>query len=214
MRRHFVLRTIRMRKPSQTAVCGLVLAFLFLLGGIVGLIYSRGCDESSRSAFRAYLADYCFLFDRGDVAVSLLRCMLLYMAYVVSAFLLGFSSLGLVFIPVLSGVFGFASFYTVACFEMTFGSAGVVLAASLIGFRLAFTLPCFLVTASEALPLSFRLARLTAGRCKRVEPVLYKGRYFFLFVCCCVVLLVGVFCERLVMPTLFRAVIDKLGVIS
>ena len=210
MRRHFVLRTIRMRRPGPALVCSLVLAVFFLSGGLVGMLYSRVCDEASRSAFRTYLSDYCLLFDRGDVMISFPRCAKLYLGYSFGVFLLGFSSLGLVLIPALCVLFGFTSFYTVACFELTFGSSGVFLAASLISVRLLFTLPCFLVMASEALPLSLHLARLTAGRGKRVEPVSYSSRYFILFLCCCVVLLIGACCERLLMPALFRTAFDRL----
>lgn len=213
MRRRFVLRTIRMKRPGPQVLFSLLPAIFFIFGGIAGILYSRACDEVSRAAFRAYLSDYCLLFDRGGVTTSLFRCLLLYMGYTCGAFLLGFSSLGLILIPCLACLFGFTSFYTVACFEMTFGSSGVVLASALIAMRLLFTLPCFLITASESLPLSLRLARLTVGRSKRVEQVSYNSRYFVLFILCCVFLLVGVCCERLLMPALFRAAIEKLEII-
>lgn len=210
MRRHSVLRTIRMKKPGRTAVSLTLLAVLFLLGGIVGDLYSKACDEAAASAFREYLADYCFLYDRSSVNTPLLRCLVLYFCYTCLAFFGGFSSLGVILIPVLSAVFGFSSFYTVSCFVQTFGGSGVFLAAALIAIRLLFTLPSFFLVASEALPLSFRLAVLTVGRGKRIEPVFYHSRYFVLFVICLVALCVGVCCERLLTPLLFRAAVGEL----
>lgn len=192
-------------------MCVLILAVLFLLGGIAGHFYSQACDEASRSAFREYLLDYCLLYDQNSASVSLLRCVLLYFGNVCIAFFLGFSSLGLVLIPLLSCVFGFTSFYTASCFVQTFGNSGILLAAALLATRLLFTLPCFFAVASEALPLSLRLAVLTVGRSRKVEPLSYTSRYFVLFALCLAVLCVGVCCEWLLTPQLFRAAIGELG---
>lgn len=207
MRRHSVLRTIRMRKPGPAAVSLIILAVLFLLGGLTGNFCSQNCDETAKYAFREYLADYCLLNHQNGVSTPLLRCVILYFGYICIAFLLGFSSLGVFLIPVLSAVFGFSSFYTVSCFAQTFGGSGIFLAAALIVIRLLFTLPSFFLVASEAMPLSFRLASLTVGRSKRVEPLFYNSRYFVLFVICLAVLCIGVCCERLLTPLLFRAAV-------
>lgn len=210
MRRRSVLRTIRMKKPGPVTASLIILAVLFFLGGIAGDAYSKTCGEAAGDAFREYLSDYCLLYNQNRVNTSLIRCVVLYFGYICIAFLLGFSSLGVVLTPVLSAVFGFSSFYTVSCFAQTFGGTGVFLAASLIAIRLLFTLPSFFLVASEALPLSFRLAVLTAGRGKRIEPLFYNSRYFVLFAVCLAALCVGVCCERLLTPLLFRAAVGEL----
>ena len=210
MRRHSVLRTIRMKKLGSVTVSLIVLAVFFLLGGVVGSSYSQACDESARSAFREYLSDYCFLCNQNGANIPFLRCVVLYFGYTCIAFLFGFSSIGVFLTPVISAVFGFSSFYTVSCFSQTFGHSGVFLAAAFIVIRLLFTLPCFFLVASEALPLSFRLAALTVGRGKRIEPIFYNSRYFILFLLCIAALCVGVCCERLLTPLLFRAAVGQL----
>ena len=67
-----------------------------------------------------------------------------------------------------------------------------------------FTLPCFFLLAGAAWPLSTELFSLSFGRGKRSSPVLYGSRYFLWFVLCGVVLALGVFCERMLTPLLFR----------
>ncbi len=213
MRRHSVLRMIRMKKPDGKTVTLLILAVLFLLGGLAGDLYSRNCDEAVRASFHEYLVDYCLLYDRNGVNTPLFRCVVLYFGYICIAFLLGFSSLGVVLTPVLSAAFGFSSFYIVSCFAQTFGGSGVFLAAALIAVRLLFTMPSFFLVASESLPLSLRLAVLTAGRGKRIEPVFYNSRYFIIFVICLAILCVGVCCERLLTPLLFRTAVGKIKMI-
>ena len=119
-------------------------------------------------------------------------------------FLLGFSAAGVVLIPALSGVFGFFTMYTVSCFVRCYGRAGAALALGAMVVRLVFTLPCFFLLAEAAWPLSTELFALSFGRGKRSSPVLYGSRYFLWFVLCAVILALGVFCERLLTPLLFR----------
>ena len=211
MRRRSVLRAIRMKKPDRAVICVLLLAFLFFAGGVIGHLCSKNCSESYRSAFQEYLWNYCLLYESGDVEIPLLRCVFLYFGNICLVVLLGFSALGLVLIPVVSGCFGFVSFYTASCFAQTFGSPGVFLAAALTALRLVFTLPCFFLMACEALPLSLRLALLAKGHGKGVETVSYSGRYFILLAICSVILCVGMCFERFLTPQLFQIVMEKLG---
>ena len=82
--------------------------------------------------------------------------------------------------------------------------AGSALALGDMVVRLVFTLPCFFLLAEAAWPLSTELFALSFGRGKRSSPVLYGSRYFLWFVLCAVILALGVFCERLLTPLLFR----------
>ena len=150
------------------------------------------------------MGDYCRLYDGGGVEISLISCVVMYFGYAVLLFLLGFSAAGVVLIPALSGVFGFFTMYTVSCFVRCYGRAGAALALGAMVVRLVFTLPCFFLLAEAAWPLSTELFALSFGRGTRSSPVLYGSRYFLWFVLCAVILALGVFCERLLTPLLFR----------
>ena len=138
------------------------------------------------------------------MTASVGSCVILYFGYTVLTFLLGFASVGVVLIPALAGVFGFLTMYTVSGFVCCFGRQGVLLAMGALIIRLLFTLPCFFAMAGAAWPLSTELSMLTFGHGRRSAPVLYGSRYFILFALCVVILTVGVFCERLMTPLLFR----------
>lgn len=206
MHRGSSLRAIRMIRPDPTTMSISLLAFFFFLGGLLGHVYAGRCDFSAQTAFRDYLSDYCLWFGQTGTSVSFTRCLLLYFSGVCAAFLFGFSSLGVVFIPLFSSGLGFFAFYTVSCFAQAFGKNGVLLAAALIAIRLVFTLPCFFAVAGESLLMSLRLAALTIGREKRLPPT--GGRYFVIFILCLFCLCVGVFFERFLTPILFRAAVN------
>lgn len=204
MRGRMVLRTIRLGGWDPNLIRLLLLALAFLAGALGGHLYAGSCGEEAWEALGQYLGDYCRLYDGGGMEISLLSCVVMYFGYAVLLFLLGFSAAGVVLIPALSGVFGFFTMYTVSCFVWCYGRAGAALALGAMVVRLVFTLPCFFLLAEAAWPLSTELFALSFGRGKRSSPVLYGSRYFLWFVLCAVILALGVFCERLLTPLLFR----------
>ena len=186
-----------------------VLAALFLAGALAGHFYAGSCGPEAGEALGAYLDGYCALYEAGGVEVSMPSCLVLYFGYGLALFLLGFSAVGVVLIPALSGVFGFFSMYTISCFVRFYGRAGILLALGALLVRLVFTLPCFLMLAGAAWPLSIELFFLSFGRGKRSAPVLYGSRYFLLFLLCAVILAAGVCCERLLTPFLFHLALGE-----
>ena len=210
MRGRMVLRTIRLGGWDPSVLRGLLLAVLFLAGALAGHLYAGSCGEETWTALGQYLDDYCRLYDAGGVETSLVSCVVMYFGYGLALFLFGFSAAGVVLIPALSGVFGFFTMYTVSCFVRCYGRSGAALAMGVLIVRLVFTLPCFLVLAGAAWPLSMELFALSFGRGKRSTPVLYGSRYFLIVLLCAVILAVGVFCERLLTPVLFRAALGSI----
>lgn len=210
MRGRMVLRTIRLGGWDPSVLRGLMLAALFLAGALAGHLYAGACGEETWTALGRYLDDYCRLYDAGGAETSLLSCVVMYFGYGLALFLLGFSAAGVALIPALSGVFGFFTMYTVSCFVWCYGRTGVVLAMGALIVRLVFTLPCFLVLAEAAWPLSMDLFALSFGWGKRSTPVLYGSRYFLIVLLCAVILAAGIFCERLLTPMLFRAALGSI----
>ena len=74
-----------------------------------------------------YLAGYCALYEKGTVqTVSLFAAVRLYFSYVLAALLLGFLSIGVFALPVLSGIYGFMTMFAVACFIQVYGVRAVL----------------------------------------------------------------------------------------
>ena len=211
MRGRPLLRTIKLRPVDPSLLRSLLLALFFLAGALVGHLCASSWDTSAQNALSGYLADYCTVYDAGGVSASVGSCVVLYFGYTVLTFLLGFASVGIILIPALAGLFGFLTMYTVSGFVCCFGRQGVLLAMGALIVRLLFTLPCFFAMAGAAWPLSTELSMLTIGRGRRSAPVLYGSRYFILFVLCVVILAVGVFCERLLTPLLFRSALEGIA---
>lgn len=204
MRGRSVLRRIQMKPLEPMLFSILLLAVCFLLGALIGYVYSGVCDEAARTALSDYLRDYCQLSKENTMDISLLRCIALYFGYVTAVFLFGFSSLGIFLIPVLASTFGFSLMYTISCFVHTFARAGILPAAALLVIRLIFTMPCFFWIGSEAWIFSKRLMVSTISSSKHREPIQQGSWHVLIFFICVVILSVGIFCERVLTPILFR----------
>lgn len=209
MRGRPVLHRIELGSWGPSGLRGVLLALFFLAGALAGHVYALCCDGEAQGALSGFLRDYCAVYDAGEAVPSLPGCVALYFGYGLLVFLLGFSCAGVVLIPALAGLMGFLSMYTVSCFVRCFGRGGVLLAMGLMGLRLLFTLPCFFALADKAWPLATELFLLSFGRGKRSAPVLYGTQYFLLLVLCLFVLTVGVCCERLFAPALFRMALGE-----
>lgn len=204
--------TIRLNGWDDSTLRLMLLAAAFLAGALGGHLYAGACGAETWDTLGRYLQDYCRLYGAERMEVSLASSGVMYFAYAGLLLLLGFSAAGVVLIPVLSGAFGFFTMYTVSCFVRCYGRAGAGLALCAMVVRLVFTLPCFFVLAGEAWPLSMELFSLSLGRGKRSGPVSYGSRYFLTFLLCAVVLALGVFCERMVTPLLFRLALGAIEV--
>lgn len=182
-----------------------VLGALFLVGAAMGQACASGADVEG---LRAYLADYCAAAEEG-LLFSLGGSLALYGGWCGAALLLGFASVGAVLVPLLSGLYGFLTMYSVSCFTAAFGRLGVGLALGAMGVRLVFTLPCFFALSGAAWPAATELAALSLGRGRRSAPVLYGRRYALLFLLCAVILAVGILCERFLTPVCFRLALER-----
>lgn len=211
MHRRHILRAVRLKQLNwdRSAQSVLVLAALFLVGSYIGVRLSGSCDPLTQAALDAYLNDFCIVMEAGEPEISLSRTVALYSVHTGVVFLLGFSSLGVLLIPLLSAGLGFGATYTAACFVQTFDRSGIFPAMALLLPRLLFTLTTFLLLAGEAVPQAARIAWFTMRKGKCGGPVLRGKRYFVLFCVCLCLLLVGACFERAVTPILFRLAMEQ-----
>lgn len=204
-----LFQTIRLKSPERSIVFVLLLSFFFVAGSFSALKFSSLFGYEAQVALSAYLKDFCEV--SSSPVVPLLHSLGIYFLYVTAAFLFGFSPLGGVLIPALSALFGFGATFTVVCFVETFSRDGILPAMALLLPRIVFTLACFLLIGAEALPQATRIAQVTIKQGKRYESVFQGKRYFALFFLCVLSLALGVCCERVLTPVLFRLAMERIS---
>ena len=204
------MRRVRPAPGHALQVQILCLGVMFALGMLGGYLYAGYCGSQARLSLSEYLAGYCALYEEGAVeAVPLLTAVRLYGSYVLAAVLLGFLSIGVIVLPILSGAYGFVTMFAVACFVQVYGRGGTLLALAAFAPRVLFTVPCFLWAAAYA--WASASARATGWKGRRCAPVVYDSAYFYRLSLCVVWLVFGIFVERYVTPSLFRWALGAVG---
>ena len=178
----------------------LLLALFLLLGVLLGYAVSARCGVGN-DELRAYF-DGC----AARVTVSppdmetALRTAVCFFRASVAAFLLGFSPLGVVCLPLLFAAQGFVLSFSLFSFAEALGQVGFLLLLAMFALRLLFVLPCTFVLGDAAMERAWTLSALLRG--KRVRPV---SAGLYRFAVCCACLLLGCALELWLVPLLLRA---------
>lgn len=190
----------------------LLLLALFFLGGILlGQVLSGRVPDATGDELGRYLTDYLCLDDgTGRTASAALSAAVIYFRYPLLAFLLGFTSLGLLLLPCVTAAYGFFLSFSVCCFTAAFGADGVLLALAVFGLRCAVTLPCYLLLAVSSWGTSAALASLSFGKGRRAAPVIYGRSCWLRCGCVMAVLLAGMCLDLFLSPWLLRLVLERM----
>lgn len=117
-----------------------------------------------------------------------------------AAVLLGFTSLGLLGIPVLASARGFFLAFSIASFARAYGRQGLAVAFFLLGIPGLFSLPAFLLLATQSLSAACALAGRSSGSRRRDLP--FHRDYFFRFGLCAAAVCISLLLERYLVPAL------------
>ena len=152
------------------------------------------------------------LLDSGTerTAAAVLSAAVIYFRYPLLAFLLGFTSLGVLLLPCATVAYGFFLSFSVCCFTAAFGADGVLLALSVFGLRCAVTLPCYFLLAVPAWGTSAALASLSFGHGRRAAPVVYGRSCWGRFGGMTVALLAGMCVDLFLSPWLLRLILERI----
>lgn len=201
------------RDGQSAPLSRLLLLALFFLGGVfLGQVLSGRVPDATGDELGRYLTDYLRL-DGGTAergAGAALSTAVIYFRYPLIAFLLGFTSLGVLLLPCATAAYGFFLSFSVCCFTASFGAEGVLLALAVFGLRCAVTLPCYLLLAVPAWGTSAALASLSFGQGRRMAPVDYGRRFWLRSGGVMAALAAGVCADLFLSPWLLRLVLERI----
>ncbi len=115
---------------------------MFLIGCIIGTFTAGLVSDGTQlsSILSDYLSGY---LNNASAKPDFFIAALETFKYHLTALFLGLSLLGVIFIPVLSGIRGFMLSYSIAAVVRLLGGKGAWLALSVFGIRTLITIPCF-----------------------------------------------------------------------
>ena len=188
--------------PAGGALTALaVVSAAFCLGALAGMLVASQVGGGGQDSLTAYLERYLAAAQSGAAAPPRVSSILWEtLRWPVLTFLLGFTALGVVGIPLLFGVRGFLLSFAVASLVRLFGGAGCLLAMALFGISGALSVPALFVLGVQ----SFQAARQLAGRVwgDGKLPMPYGKTYFVRCGGCAAALCVCILLDCFVVPAL------------
>lgn len=195
--------TFRLDLLSGDLVATLLLGLSFLSGGTAGCIAAAGIGGAAGAALQDYLQAYLTLAEAQGIDVRFLPILWEQFRYPVFVFLLGFTAIGMLGIPVLFALRGFLFGFSVSCFCRLFGSVGMIPAMFLFGLPALLWAPAFFVLGTQAVRSAHTLFYCRTG--ERYNPLFWKGNNLLRIGLCTGALVLCAAFEYLVLPTLVGA---------
>lgn len=165
--------------PASEGVSALVMtAAFFALGSGLGHLVSACAIERNGGLISAYLEQFlCIAQSDGLFCPDLFQFLWLSLRWPLAAFVLGFSALGLLALPLLSGLRGFLLSFAVGTFAQALGRRGLGIAVLLLGGSSLISVPIFLLVATQSFSASKALASHKTGQGRKELP--YDRAYIF-----------------------------------
>lgn len=196
----------RRARPSNDTFFGLmVLVIFFLCGIVVGTLSASTLDDQSALALKSSMTQHLHqITNSTDASPGLVSVFWSLGRYQLFALFLSFSLLGVVCLPIVSGMKGFFLSFSIAAFIRIFGSSGLPVAFALFGTAALITIPCFFVLASQAFTISTRLGKSMMQRtqAKGLLRTLFPREDTLRIALCFVGVFIATLIERYLTPML------------
>lgn len=105
---------------------GFVLVGCFFLGGLLGCVVTSMTEQSGQVALEEYLLAYFSQLVEGGIELKFLSTAWAAIKVPLAAFLLGFTFLGVIGLPILFGLQGFLFTFSVSALGKLFGMEGML----------------------------------------------------------------------------------------
>lgn len=178
-----------------------VTATFFALGGLLGCFLALWATGSGADAMAGYLKEFLASAQEGALREpALLELVWRALRWPLAAFLLGFTAIGVLGLPLLTAARGFCLSFSIAAFAQAYGGRGLMMAFLLLGPPALVYVPAFFLLSAQSFSAACVLAGRSIGQGRRELP--YHRDYFFRSGVCAMAVCLGIFTEQYLVPVL------------
>lgn len=128
-----------------------IIAFMFLIGEIAGCLLANRTEGEGKEALTAYLYSFINAVQSGTMIKPTFASLLWKtIRWPFLAFLIGFTPLGMIGIPMLCMLRAFLLSFTVSSFFRILGTSGLLLSISIFGITGLFCIPILFVLSTQS----------------------------------------------------------------
>ncbi len=176
-----------------------IISALFLCGAVVGCVAASYMSSDALTQSAGPLTAYLSADTPDTAAVSIFSAVFNACKYPAAAFFLGFTALGVFFVPFLALLRGFFLSFAVTSVARLFGADGIPVYVAVFGLVNILSLPCLIILASQSLVSAFSMASMISGKGRKQLSVFPKG-YFIRAAVCAPILVVSALVELYLVP--------------
>lgn len=181
-------------------------AAFFTLGGLTGCLLAFRVSGMGVEAMTDYLDRFLTVAQVGGLDIPALPELLWRtLRWPLAAFLLGFSALGVLGIPLLCSMRGFFLAFSIASFAQAYGHSGLAVAFFLLGLPGLLSVPAFILLATQG----FSSACGLTGRAGKREQSFHR-EYFFRCGVCAAAVCASLLLEHYLVPVLVSGAAEAL----
>lgn len=174
---------------------------MFVFGCIIGTICAGFIRDGTK--LNEYVSGYLSIFLNGTSArPDFFSAVIDSYKYHLMAALLGFSIIGIFFIPVLTAVRGFFLCFSISAIVRLLGAKGILLALSIFGLNTILTIPCFFILSVYAFSASLYIFRLLFTKNAKGAVSPFNGKFFLHCGICLIILMISALIETYLTPQL------------
>jgi stage II sporulation protein M len=183
--------SLNVPSDSRANYLGLLLCgALFLCGIVIGTVSAGFLNDDTK--LNEFISNYLSFFSNGtSVKPGILSAIFDNFKYHICAIFLGFSVLGVFFIPILSAVRGFFLSFTISAIIRLLGGKGILLSLFIFGINTLLTVPCFFILSVSAFSASLYILRLALSKNLKNTVSPFNRGYFTNCGICLVVLMIS-----------------------
>ncbi len=189
--------------PQKHSFALIVVGAAFLLGGILGVAVAKRAAGGEADALLEYIQGYWSAArTTGVMQPTLWPLIWETVRFPLLAFVLGFTALGMVGMPILFFARGFLFAFSATCFVCMFGASGGLLTFLILGISGAAAVPPLFVLGTQGIEASQKLLSRYLGA--RKDGAVYSKAYFFRVGTCAAVLACCVLFDYFAAPALIK----------
>lgn len=151
---------IRMEILSSRTMFLMVLGGLFLMGGLLGCFLGGNIHADGAQGLKEYLEGWFSLVQEQGISPGPGQVLPDRLRYPLLVFLLGFTAAGVIGVPVLFAMRGFAFVFPVACICRLYGGAGLLPGLVLFGLPGMLWIPALFILGMQSMSSSCELLRM------------------------------------------------------
>ena len=184
----------------ENVASSIILLLSIILGLVIGSASVAHIDETTASKLLSSITTVGINAETGNLLQTIWDTF----KYPFFVFILGFTFLGLIFIPILLALRGYFVSFSIGTLIKLYGVSGLGLSASIFGIQILFSFPCLFVLSLECFKLAKEQLKFLSGAKYSFTDIFLNKHFIYTVLVCICALIFLTLIEFFITPHLIK----------